>query len=247
MKLLIVSSADPIFLSMARRLSSLISEDHEVTVVKENPQISIPKILKQRVKRAGLISGISQFAFKVFDVLILRKAVVKNAVDGLNGFECAEIRSINSEEGKGLVSQFDAVICIATSIIKQATLDVSPYGFVNVHPGILPQYRGTGNFWAVVNRDWANIGCTCHWMTKQIDVGRVVSISRIPPNFKSLWEMNSAAMMAGVVALSKVINEGALLERYVDLDERQAGYYSWYGVGDFFKFCISMHCLKGGR
>lgn len=244
MKLLIVSSADPIFLSMAKLLSDLISEKHEITVVKENPKISIPKVLRQRIKRAGVISGLSQFGFKAFDVLFLRKTIAKNAIEGLKSFDCAEIESINSEEAKSLASQFDVVICIATSIVKQATLDISRYGFVNAHPGILPQYRGTGNFWAVVNKDWSNIGCTCHWMTNQIDVGRVITLTEIPTNYDSLWQMNKAAMMAGLVALSEVINEGQLLIRNIDLDESQSGYYSWYGFGDYLKFLISMRSLK---
>lgn len=247
MKLLIVSSADPIFLSMARYLSGLISERHEVTVVKENAQVSIPKILRQRIKRAGLISGLSQFVFKVFDVLFLRKAIAKNADEELANFYCAGIGSINSEEAKAMASQFDVVICIATSIIKQATLDASKYGFVNVHPGILPQYRGTGNFWAVVNRDWENVGCTCHWMTSQIDVGRVISVTRIPASFNTLWQMNYAAMLAGVDALSEVINSGELLKRCIELDESQSGYYSWYGIGDYFNFMLAMRELRVGR
>lgn len=247
MKFLIVSSADPVFLRIAKYLSGLISGSHEVTVVKENTPVSILRVLRQRIKRAGLISGLSQFAFKVFDVMLLRKGISKQAVKGLVNFDCAEIGSINSEEAKALASQFDVVICIATSIIKQVTLDVSRYGFVNVHPGILPQYRGTGNFWAVANGDWENIGCTCHWMTSQIDVGRVISIARIPPSFDSLWEMNNTAMLAGVNALSEVINKGELLDRCIDLDESQSGYYSWYGIVDYLKFRASIRALKGGK
>lgn len=247
MKLLIVSSADPIFMNMARYMSGLIAEKHEVTIIKEAPQVSILKILKQRIKRSGVISGLSQFAFKVFDVLFLRKSIAKNAEERLLGYDCAEISSINSEEAKDLASEFDVVICIATSIIKQVTLDASKYGFINVHPGILPHYRGTGNFWAVVNRDWENIGCTCHWMTSQIDVGRVVSITKITDNFHTLWEMNSVAMMAGVGALSKIINDGQLLTRCIELDESQSGYYTWYGIGDYIKFYRSMrHSRAGG-
>lgn len=247
MKLLVVCSADPIFLGMAKHLSELISESHVVTVVKESPKISIPKILSWRIKRAGFISGLSQFLFKVFDVLFLRKAIAKKSLDGLKNFDCAEIESINNEEAKALLSQFDVVICIATSIIKQATLDVSKHGFVNVHPGILPQYRGTGNFWAVVNEDWDNIGCTCHWMTNQIDVGRVISVTKIPARFNTIWQMNSAAMLAGVEALSEVINSGNLLNKNIEVDEAQSGYYSWYGIGDYIKFLRSIRELRASR
>jgi len=247
MKILIATSADPIFASMAKSLSEKISKMHEIVIVKECVKYSMLDILRQRIKRAGVLPGFSQFGFKAFDILFLRKSIAKNAVVELDNLKCIEIGSINSEDAKILVSGFDAVICIATSIIKQETLDVSRYGFVNVHPGILPQYRGTGNFWAVVNRDWTNIGCTCHWMTSQIDVGRLITITAIPPNFGSLWEMNNTALRAGLDALANVINNGELLNRHIEADESQSAYYSWYGFCDYIRFLMSIRALKGGR
>ena len=244
MKLLIISSSDPIFLSMAKFFSQKILENHEVVIVKESVRISLFYILLKRIKKFGFLSGLSQFAFKVFDVLLLRKSITQDAIQSLGDFDCKQIDSINSTQAKCLVSEFDAVICIATSIVRQSTLDSAKNGLVNVHPGILPNYRGTGNFWAVVNRDWNNIGCTCHWMTSKIDDGKVILCTKTAATFNSLWEMNYNAMLEGLDALSKVINEDKLLDSSIDLDMTCSAYYTWYGFCDYFSFLASMRCLN---
>ncbi len=245
MRFLIVSSVDPVFAAIARHLSGLISVKHEVKVVEECASVSILKILKQRIRRAGILTGLSQFLFKVFDVLFLRKEVTKNALAIVSGSRNDQIKSVNSSDFRILASRFDVVICIATTIVEQETLRAAKYGFINVHPGILPQYRGTGNLWAVVNEDWKNIGCTCHWMTRQIDVGRVITITKIKPDFDSLWEMNYRAMLMGVDDLSVVINEGSILEKESHIDESKACYYSWYGFHDYLRYVCALKQKRG--
>jgi methionyl-tRNA formyltransferase len=53
---------------------------------------------------------------------------------------------------------------------------VRPTPIINVHCGITPRYRGThGAFWAVVEKDWENIGVTVHYLDKGIDTGRILA------------------------------------------------------------------------
>lgn len=236
MKILIVSSSDVIFRQIAKHLYEKISQKHDLVLARENVGVSLTKILKQRIKKAGIISGTSQFLFKVFDVLFLRKAVAKVAAEKLGNFDGHDLGSINSADSKEYISKFDFVIGIATSIIKQDILDAPTYGIINVHPGILPEYRGVGNFWAVMNEDWSNVGCTCHWMTHEIDVGKIICSTKIGPSFRTLWEMNYSAMLAGVNDLSKVINDGKVLEKNESIDHTKSNYYTWYGIADYMKF-----------
>jgi folate-dependent phosphoribosylglycinamide formyltransferase PurN len=236
MKFLIVSSSDPIFLAMAKKLSELISDSHEKMVVIEASHIPIFKVLCQRMRRAGVLQGMSQFIFKIYDVIVLRRKESRSASVKITGFKADRIKSINSLEFRTEVVKYDVVICIATSIVNRETLLLSKHGFINIHPGILPRYRGTGNLWAVVNQDWHNIGCTSHWMTPQIDVGRILTVTRIALDSDSLWEMNCNALTAGIYALSSAINQGSLLELEQEVDESTSCYYSWYGVLDYFRF-----------
>lgn len=89
-------------------------------------------------------------------------------------------------------------------ILKSPVLNASRQGVINVHPGILPHYRGSCCVeWAILNDD--PVGITAHFMTEGIDEGPIVSIERIEvtesDDYKSIrvrTYKRSIALMASV-------------------------------------------------
>jgi len=65
-------------------------------------------------------------------------------------------------------------------ILGTEALGLPSRGVLNLHSGLLPQYRGVlATFRALLNGD-AEIGCTLHWIDSPgIDVGRIVETTRI--------------------------------------------------------------------
>lgn len=50
----------------------------------------------------------------------------------------------------------------------------------NFHPGILPEYRGSGCFsWAIINEE-KEVGITLHEIDKDIDHGNIIEIRKFP-------------------------------------------------------------------
>jgi hypothetical protein len=72
------------------------------------------------------------------------------------------------------LSQFDLIVSAATTGICSNELLKSPrIGVLNVHPGMLPNYRGaTCVEWAIYNDD--QVCNTVHFMTDKIDEGPIV-------------------------------------------------------------------------
>lgn len=69
----------------------------------------------------------------------------------------------------------DLVIGFGTSYILPRTLKRLKNGFLNLHTGILPEYRGVkSEFWALYNNDFERAGWTLHYMTRKIDAGDIV-------------------------------------------------------------------------
>src|SRR5689334_22923262 len=67
------------------------------------------------------------------------------------------------------------VIGFGTSYIGGATLARLPNGFLNLHTGYLPDYRGVkSEFWVLARGDYGRIGWTLHYMTTSIDAGDIV-------------------------------------------------------------------------
>jgi hypothetical protein len=67
------------------------------------------------------------------------------------------------------------IIGFGTSIISAKTLENLPQGFLNLHTGWLPDYRGVkSEFWTIARGDVAKAGWTLHYMTARLDDGDIV-------------------------------------------------------------------------
>lgn len=66
------------------------------------------------------------------------------------------------------------VICHFERIIKQPILSVPKYGFINVHPSMLPYYRGLApQHWPIINGE-KEVGITCHYVDEFTDTGNII-------------------------------------------------------------------------
>ena len=75
----------------------------------------------------------------------------------------------------------DLVVGFGTSYISSATLGRLPNGFLNLHTGFLPDYRGVkSEFWALARGDTSRVGWTLHYMTSTLDAGDIVLRQRVP-------------------------------------------------------------------
>ena len=78
-------------------------------------------------------------------------------------------------------TQADLFISIRFGLILGTeALDIPSRGVLNLHSGLLPEYRGVlATFRALLNGD-AEIGCTLHWIDSPgIDVGHIVDTARV--------------------------------------------------------------------
>lgn len=78
--------------------------------------------------------------------------------------------------------------------IPRAVIDSLRYGALNIHPSLLPKYRGPSPIpWAIRNGD-EDLGMTVHRMTETMDAGPILAqatVGRIPeiPTWPGLWEI----------------------------------------------------------
>jgi methionyl-tRNA formyltransferase len=79
-------------------------------------------------------------------------------------------------------------------ILGTEVLALAPRGVLNLHSGLLPNYRGVlATFRALMNDD-AEIGCTLHWIDSPgIDVGGIVATARtaVQKEHSLLWHVLS--------------------------------------------------------
>lgn len=118
----------------------------------------------------------------------------------------------------------DLVVGFGTSYISRATLGRLPNGFLNLHTGYLPAYRGVkSEFWALARHDLGRIGWTLHYMTPTIDAGDIVLRNRVS------WEGESAAALRAKLLRDAIPTIAALLR---DVRARGLGVLSRTPQGD---------------
>lgn len=73
------------------------------------------------------------------------------------------------------VKKVDILISIANRIIiKESLIRLCRFGAVNLHPGKLPDYKGSFSIpWSLINNE-NEVGYTYHYMTQEIDAGNIL-------------------------------------------------------------------------
>ena len=94
------------------------------------------------------------------------------------------LSSPNSPQGLGVLEELqpDLVISIRyRRILREEAIAIPRLGVINLHSGILPDYRGVmATFWAMLAGE-KEIGTTLHWIVDSgIDTGPVIGIRRKP-------------------------------------------------------------------
>ena len=92
--------------------------------------------------------------------------------DSLAGDEfIAKIKSLNADL---------AVVCSFNYKVPKVFLDSVKDGFVNVHPSLLPNYRGANPYSAVLINNESETGVTLHFMDEGFDTGDIISQAKFP-------------------------------------------------------------------
>ena len=246
MKILVVAGSNPIykfgnpiFLDLAIQIKKLLLEEHTTSIAVDIWDEKVRHFTNKRKKNRNFLTFLSQYLIKLYEIAFLQQKYIRRSKKRHENFnQNVDIYSgINSLTFKEILLQekFDVIICLGTSIVKKDILEASDFKFLNLHPGVLPQYRGIGNFWAVLNNDFENIGISLHWMNEKIDDGKIISIVKIPKKFKSLWDMNIMAFEAGVVEIANLINKYQLFNSNIR-PHLPSKYYGWYGLKEYLYF-----------
>ena len=116
-------------------------------------------------------------------------------------------------------------------IFKNPIIKLPKFGIINLHSGILPDYRGImATFWAMRERQ-KQIGCTLHFIDDaSIDTGKIIEIARINADYKKSLMVNIFAVYdAGlkiIIHNINLINDAKALAGF-DQDDNLGRYFSY--------------------
>lgn len=158
--------------------------------------------------------------------------------------EILNYENVNSEIALRDFQKFspDLIISIRFGqIFKQALINIPRHGVLNLHSGILPNYRGIlATFWAILNGE-KKIGTTLHFITDAgIDTGDVIGFfeSEIDWN-SSLFSNINKLYEGGCALLSRNIKKISAGEKIAVKKQPELGagkYFSYPRSEDVKKF-----------
>ncbi len=125
---------------------------------------------------------------------------------GKNGVDVLQFEKLDNEAVEVLTSLKADFFVVASygKIIPQTILDIPQKGALNIHPSLLPHYRGASPLQSMILADDAKVGVTIIRMDAQMDHGpiiakREIEITNWPP---SVTELEHVLAIAGAQLLA---------------------------------------------
>jgi len=150
----------------------------------------------------------------------------------LQGF--ADIGSkVNSPEAVARIQATEPDIILSIRfglILREPVIAIPRHGVINLHSGVLPNYRGVmASFRAMINGE-AQIGSTLHFIQDAgVDTGDILSIAKIPLNPQQSYLLNVLNLYsAGCQQLASAVQQlDSGIELIAQPQQGDARYYSF--------------------
>lgn len=130
--------------------------------------------------------------------------------------------------------------------LQPAAIAVAPRGALNLHSGLLPEYRGVLATMRALLAGEKTIGCTLHWITDaEIDTGAVIATSSTPVlPATSLFDAIHSVYPAGCAVLTRIIERIAAGGMLATVPQGEEGnYYTWPGEEEFARLAALGHSV----
>lgn len=145
---------------------------------------------------------------------------------GLHLFEPADVNSYEFIRELNALSPDIIVVCAYGQILQRDVLTLPRYYCVNVHPSLLPKYRGAAPVMRTLLDGETHTGVTIIKVVEKLDAGPILGMRRLQvPAGAGTGELEELLAVQGAELLLEVIGkieQGTVLE--VPQDERDATY-----------------------
>jgi len=93
------------------------------------------------------------------------------------------------------------VVCAYGKILPSDILDIPPFGCINIHASILPEFRGAAPIHRAVLEGVKETGVTLMYMSDGIDEGDMIAFSKTPVGSKNTGELHDELAVLGAELL----------------------------------------------
>ena len=99
------------------------------------------------------------------------------------GLNFIEWDNLKDEQFLNYLKNLDIDVAVVSSFnykIPKVLLDIPKLGFINIHPSLLPKYRGGNPYSTVIINGEKETGVTLHFMDEGFDTGDIIVQQKVP-------------------------------------------------------------------
>ncbi len=219
-------------------LQTLLQSSHQVAAV-ILPSAGLPGVrtdlpIQALLPESAKVLEYDQHALPVISPFV-QHSILHTAWE--KGISLFAVRNLAAPETAGILRMVHAsAACVACfpRRIPAALLRVPQRGFLNVHPSLLPDYRGPAPIFWQLHRGESRTGVTVHWMDAEFDTGPLAD-QRFVPLPDGISETDATGLMAraGARLLVEVLDHVAAGEIPYHTQRAGGEYQPYPHAGDF--------------
>jgi methionyl-tRNA formyltransferase len=159
-----------------------------------------------------------------------------------HGIPSFETKNINNEASLNFLRSLQPDIIISayfSQILKKPAIDTATIGVLNIHPALLPDYRGAMNYFWVLKNGEEKAGVSIHWIDEGIDTGKLLARKSflLKPDSTQQQVLTKTAFI-GTILLKKVIKSLAEGRKPVEIPriDDNTNYYPMPNSADFSEY-----------
>lgn len=101
-----------------------------------------------------------------------------------------------------------AVVASFNYKIPKGLLDIPKHGFINIHPSLLPKYRGGNPYSTVIINGEQETGVTLHFMDEGFDTGDIITQRKVPiAQLETMGTLFNRLNLLGMQMLVSVLSD----------------------------------------
>ena len=182
-----------------------------------SPQLSVP-FLAALVEDADfeVVAAVTQPEKPVGRKAIMTKSAIHEfALE--HDILALPYKSLKTPEVADELSRLNAdvfVVVVYGKIIPKAILDIPKFGCINVHPSLLPKYRGPSPFQEAIRMGETITGISIMLLDEGMDTGPVISVHELPIDERETGETIQPKIIAvGVPLLLQALRKWTTSDR----------------------------------
>jgi len=120
--------------------------------------------------------------FKKEENTFEKKNFFKSVTKNIDEKKVIKLMNINSKKSVQILKKLkiDLGIVFGCRKINQNIIDQFKFGLINIHRGVIQKYRGLdSDLWAILKKDFKNIGVCLHLIDKNLDTGSIIQQKKI--------------------------------------------------------------------